>query len=484
MAVPHPCDNFIPPFSDQMTFNNIPKTLVATSATTVHSLPPSATTVILLTLLDPLRIIARLNRAVICAAGLLVYLACPTVAQQLTQDEGWQRFRGPNGTGNLAKCDVPLPWGPRDVAWELSLPGIGNASPVFSGDVAFVSSADPNSGEQHLHAVDITSGLVKWHNKYPSRKYPIHARSSFASSTPCANDSAVFFCWANPESLMLVALGHDGSELWKKDLGSYVSQHGFGGSPVLFGQTLVLLNSQDAEDLPEGVAPGQSRVMAFDSLTGELLWETPRSTTRVCYGSPTLFTDPVAGPALLLSNSGDGLFALSLQTGEVLWNQNVFSKRCVSSPLVVGNLAIGTEGAGGGGNKLFAVSLSSPHAVQFQIDRAAAYVPTPVCLGDLLFLWNDTGIVSCMKLPTAEVLWSKRIGGNVSSSPVIAGDKLIGIAEDGTVTILSAASEFLEHGKVRLDEVCRATPALSEHFILLRTQSRLICVASPTASKP
>ena len=280
---------------------------------------------------------------------------------------------------------------------------------------------------------------------------------------------------------MLLALGHDGSELWRRDLGAYVSQHGFGGSPILCGQTLVLVNSQDAEELPQGIAPGQSRVMAFDSLTGEQLWETNRTTTRVCYSTPTLFDDAVAGPALLLSNTGDGFSALSLQTGSPLWSQKVFGRRCVSSPLVVGDLAIGTEGAGGGGNKLFAISLTPPHAVQLQIDRAAAYVPTPVSSGDLLFLWGDAGIVSCIKLPTGKVLWTKRIGGNVSSSPVIAGDKLIGTAEDGTVTILSATKDFREYGKVRLDEGCRATPALSEHFVLLRTQSRLICVTSPTS---
>lgn len=481
------------PFHDHMIFSFAPNIVVADVGSrscqalkypmAVRSLATSATAAILLSMLRHLRIIVPSTCAVPWAAVLLVSMACTAAAQHPAQKEGWQRFRGPNGAGSIASCDVPLPWSSSDVAWEVSLPGIGNASPILCGDIAFISSADPDSGEQHLHAIDIASGQVKWHNKYPSRKYPIHARSSFASSTPCANEMAVFFCWANPESLMLVALRHDGSELWSKDLGTYVSQHGFGGSPVLYGQTLVLFNSQDAEELPAGVAPGQSRVMAFDSLTGELLWETPRTTTRVCYSTPTLFTDPVAGPALLMSNTGDGLSALSLQTGSVLWSQKVFSKRCVSSPLVVGDLAIGTEGVGGGGNELFAVSLSPPHAVQFHIDRAAAYVPTPVSSGDLLFLWGDTGIVSCIKLPTAEVLWSKRIGGNVSSSPVIAGDKLIGIAEDGTVTILSATSEFREYGRVRLNEVSRATPALSEHSILLRTQTRLIRVASPTASQ-
>ncbi len=435
-------------------------------------------------LCSPLQIVAQRTGLATCGIVLTASMFLSLAAQEPAQDKDWSRFRGPNGVASIASCDVPLPWDARHIAWEMSLPGVGNASPIVIGEMAVISSADPATGEQHLHAVDLANGQVKWHNTYSSRKYPLHARSSFASSTPCANQTAIFFCWANPESLMLVAVQHDGTEIWRRDLGRYISQHGFGGSPVLFDQTLVLVNSQDAEDLPEGVAAGHSRVMAFNIHTGETIWETPRTTTRVCYGTPTLFTDPLAGPALLTSNTGDGLSAMSLQTGEVLWSQKVFTKRCVSSPLVIGDLAIGSEGSGGGGNELVAVGLTPPHAEQFRIDRAAAYVPTPVARGDLLFLWGDTGIVSCIKLPTADVLWSKRIGGNVSSSPVIAGDKLIGIAEDGTVTILSASEEFREYGKVRLDEVCRATPALSEHFVLLRTQSRLICVASQKALQP
>ena len=413
----------------------------------------------------------------------VVPLTFSLYAEEPLRNADWGRFRGENGAARIPICDVPLPWSSTDVAWEMALPGKGNASPVLWGELAFVSSADLGDGQQHLYAIDLSTGRVKWHKVFPSRSYPIHARSSFASSTPCVTETAIYFSWANPAGLALVALRHDGSQLWQKDLGPYVSQHGFGCSPVLFGRTLVLVNSQDALELPAGVAPGQSRVMAFDSQTGQLLWQTPRTTTRVCYGTPTLFTDPIAGPALLLSNTGDGLSALSLETGEPLWNHKVFNKRCVSSPLVVGNLAIGTDGSGGGGNALIAVDINGQHQVQFKIGRSAPYVPTPVTLGDLMFLWGDTGIVSCIKLPAADVVWSKRIGGNVSSSPIIAADKLIGIAEDGTVTILAATTEFRELGSIKLNETCRATPALSEHFILLRTQSRLLCIGSPAAQQ-
>ncbi len=146
---------------------------------------------------------------------------------------------------------------------------------------------------------------------------------------------------------------------------------------------------------------------------------------------------------------------------------------------MLGDIVIGTEGSGGGGNILFGVNLNGQHELKFEIKRAAPYVPTPVAKDELLFLWADNGIVSCVDAKTGESYWSERIGGNVSSSPVIAGDKLLGIAENGTLTVLSASRNFQQLGKVELEEITRSTPLLAEDYLLVRTDSHLICVGKP-----
>lgn len=428
----------------------------------------------------------RSRAAWLCTGSLLglliTQLAVAVAAEPSSSPNQWGRFRGENGRASIERCDVPLPWKNEDVAWEVELPGTGNGSPVFYGDQVFVMAGNPDTAERHLLSYRLSDGQQLWHKRYDSTPYHLHARSSYASCTPCVNESAVFFSWATPDSVTLMALSHSGEELWKKtgdDLGRYVSQHGFGASPALFGKTLVLFNSQAAQDLPAGMEPGQCRVMAFDCETGQEKWVTPRTTTRACYGVPTLFKDASGVDALLFCNTGDGLFALNLETGAPLWNAKVFEKRCVSSPVIVGDLAICTEGSGGGGNVLYGVDLHGNHELKLKVDRSAPYVPTPVAKDNQLFLWGDSGIVSCVQLPGGDVMWSKRIGGNVSTSPVIAGDKLIGIAEDGTVTILAASSGFHELGSVKLNSTCRATPALSEHFILFRTDEKLLCVGKP-----
>lgn len=399
---------------------------------------------------------------------------------EANEESTWSRFRGNNGRGVVPVCNVPLPWTNSDVAWEQELQGTGNASPIVWDGTVFLQSADPKTAEQHVQAFELATGKVLWTKSYASNPYHLHSRSSFASSTPCVNGSALFVSWDSGESVVLKALTHQGDEIWSRDLGRYVSQHGYGASPTLVDDTLVLFNSQASEQLPPNVKPGSSRVMAFDPTTGESKWETSIPTTRACYGVPSRYETKEGTPAILFADTGAGMFALDLATGAKLWSKKVFSKRTVSCPLVVGDMAIGTEGSGGGGNRLFAVSLHGNHDLQFEIDRAAPYVPTPIATSSHLFLWSDKGIVTCYRLADQEIIWTKRVGGNVSTSPVLAGDKLIGIAEDGTLTILSASESFRELGAISLDDTTRATPVVAENYLLIRTNSKLLCVGTPT----
>jgi outer membrane protein assembly factor BamB len=110
---------------------------------------------------------------------------------------------------------------------------------------------------------------------------------------------------------------------------------------------------------------------------------------------------------------------------------------------------------------------------RFRIQRAAPYVPTPVAQGDLLFLWSDAGIVTCVKLEDGQVLWSERIGGNFFSSPILLGDRLVNVSDTGTVTILAASAKFQKLGSISTDATVRATLVSSGDTLLLRTYEQL-----------
>lgn len=400
-------------------------------------------------------------------------------AQPSSDATSWARFRGPNGQGWLPECRVPMPWRPDQVAWSIDLPGEGNGSPVLWRDRYYLLSANPQTEKRQLICGDLATGKAIWIEEFSSPSFPIHKLSSFASCTPCVDETGVYAAWATPEQLVVKAFSHEGKELWSRDLGRYVSQHGFGGSPIRVGSLLVLANSQDAQELPEGVAPGEDTWIALDAASGQDRWRLSRTATRVCYGAPCVQIDPEGRTVLLGANTGDGFFAIDAETGKQLWSRSAFSKRVVSSALLTHGMLISTEGSGGGGNVLVAIDASGSGAERFRVTRGAPYVPTPVATNDHLFLWADNGIVSCLEMPSGKMLWSERIGGNVSSSPVVLGDKLIGISQEGMVTVLSAGGEFEKLGAIDLAEVVRATPAASASHLLIRTNKRLICIVAP-----
>ena len=408
--------------------------------------------------------------ALFCLICLGATLAC---AQESSAD----RFRGNQGLGAYERCTVSLPW-KDDSVTKLDLPGIGNGSPVvwtdpIHGSRAYLLSASPTDATRHVIAVDLANHKVLWDKRYPSSKHRLHQFSTYASSTPAVDQSGIYVAWGEPEHVYVKHLGHDGQERWTRDFGRYVSQHGFATSPILLDGRLFLLDSQDAEELEAGVAPGQDRLLALDSKTGQTLWERELATKRVCYGLPSVRTLGDGTKELVCATTALGIFAMDPATGQVRWNHDCFKQRVCSSTLLVGSLAIASHGSGGGRDNLLVAYDMDTQQERFRIQRAAPYVPTPVALGDLLFLWSDAGIVSCVKTQDGQVLWSKRIGGNFFSSPILVGNRLVNVSDTGTVTILAADGAFEELGTINTEETVRATLVAANDMLLMRTYEQL-----------
>jgi outer membrane protein assembly factor BamB len=417
------------------------------------------------------------------SATLLIFLlsSTPAIVSFLAAEDApnpWTRFRGENGKGVLEKSEVKIPWEPSQVLARIDLPGSGNGSPAIWESKAFLLCGDASSADRFVVCVDIEKPRILWKQEYASQTHKLHKFSSYASSTPCVDDKHVYCAWGAPTTLLVKAFTHEGTEIWTRDLGRYETQHGFGSSPILAGDHLILFNSQDAEELPPGVEPGVDTMIAINKHTGETVWQTQLQATRVCYGAPCL-TEINGEQAILCSSTGDGFFAIEAKTGKRLWNGNEspFKKRVVSSLVHTGSLLISTEGSGGGGNILFAVRADGSQKEVYRITRAAPYVPTPVVKEDLMFLWSDTGIVSCVDVESGNLHWSERIGGNVSSSPIVVGNLLIGISHDGVVTALAAEKTFKKLGEVRLDQAVRSTPAVTKNRLLIRSDEQLWVIA-------
>ena len=404
-------------------------------------------------------------------------LACAVVLalHAAVDAQDWTRFRGPNGTGHSDATTIPAEWTDTDYNWRVSLPGVGHSSPVLWGDRIFLLSADPDTAERYVLCLSAVDGHELWRREFEGNPHHLNPRSSFASCTPAVDAEHVYVAWSNPDRTWLVALTHDGDDAWDVDLGPWVSQHGFGTSPMLYEDLVVIQCSQENESkLPDTARPKSSFIVAVDRKTGEERWRTPRKIDTASYSVPCVYTPRGGSPQLLCCTTAEGIFSLDPKTGKQNWGIDVFTMRTVSSPVLAGGLVFGSTGVGAGGNYVVAVRPGPDAEVVYKVPESAPYVPTPVAHGDLIFLWWDNGIVTCLDAATGEKHWSQRVGGSYSGSPVCVGGRIYCISDDGEVVVLAAEKEYRELGRNSLGEPSRSTPAISGGRMYLRTYSHLI----------
>lgn len=385
--------------------------------------------------------------------------------------QAWTRFRGPNGSGSSADTTIPVRWGEKDHLWKATLPGVGHSSPVLWSERLFLTSGDEKTGTRILQCLRTSDGSSVWERAFAGRPHRKHADNSFASATPAVDGRRVYVCWGGPGEYLVVALDHEGNEVWRTDLGPYQSGHGFGVSPIVHDDLLIVPNDQD----------GTSTLLALDSATGKERWRVPRK-GKTSYATPCIY-QPEGRPAELIFTSWEhGITGIDPKTGRVNWEHDVFSKGHVESPIgspiVSGDLVFGSCGWLGVKKEVVAVRPSGgePAKPLYRIDRSAPLVLTPLLKDDLLFLWADEGMVTCADARTGEVHWRQRVPGTYYGSPVCAGKHLYCMSRDGEVVVLAAAKQFELVARNPLGEASHSTPAVAGGRMYLRTFTHLICV--------
>ncbi len=402
--------------------------------------------------------------------GLIGWLAASVAFS--AELEGWTRFRGPNGAGQADSPDIPLRWTQADYRWRVALPGVGYSSPVVHGGRLFITSADPQTARQTLWCLNTADGSVAWQHQVDSKPHPKHRFNCYASSTPALDDSNVYFCAWTAEGVRLLALRQsDGQQVWQRDLGPFVGEHGFGTSPMLFGDLVIVSNDQDRT----------SYVIALDRATGSPRWRTDRRSEKAGYATPCIWQPPQGKPQLILSSWAHGVTGLDPQTGCLLWELPVFQNRVVASPVVAGGLVFASAGVGGVGREMYAIQPGNPEQgtqarVAYALEGPLPYVPMPVAKGNLLFLWQDRGVVSCLDALSGKVLWRERVGGEFFSSPIRIGDRLYNTSRDGQMVVLAAAEKYELLARFALGEATHSTPAVTPDSLYLRTVSHVMAL--------
>ena len=402
--------------------------------------------------------------AVVCASA---FHTPPAAAQE------WTRFRGPNGSGIATAPNFPAQFSDADFNWKIELPGSGHSSPVIWGERVFVTATPAGTAKRIILCIDAKSGRPLWTREYETAAFREHADNSYTSMSPAVDAERVYVWWGSPEGSAIVALDQkEGKEVWKRDLGRFVSQHGPGASPTVAGDAVLLNFDQDE--------PG-SYLLAMNAKTGKDLWKQEHRGEKSSASTPCLFKNPDGKTEAILISQTVGMTAVDIATGKVTWElPGLLPKRCVASPVVTdGGLVIGQCGEGQAESFVYAVKPGSggkPAEKVYEVLRTGGYVPCPLAVGDRLFLWKENGLVTCLRVATNEQVWSERVEGPFYGSPIALNGRLYNITRRGDLVVIGAGDKFETIARIPLGEGSFATPAVSGGRMYLRTFTHLISV--------
>jgi outer membrane protein assembly factor BamB len=397
--------------------------------------------------------------------ALLLLAAAPASGQE------WTRFRGPNGSGVSTATTVPVEWTDKDHNWKVKLPGVGHSSPVLWGERIFLTSAEDKTGKRLVLCLRAADGSRLWLREFDADRHGKHADNSFASATPAVDERHLYLCWATPREYVVQALNHDGKDVWRVDLGPYKSGHGFGASPIVHDDQVIVANDQD----------GPSSLVALDRANGKVVWKVDRK-SKAAYSTPCVWQRKGQTADLIFTSWEHGITGIDAKTGRVSWEHDIFSKghteTPIGSPIVAGDLVLGTCGWLGVKKEVVAVrpGQDNKNDPVWRIDKAAPLCTTPLVKDDLVFLWSDEGMATCASLATGAVHWRERVPGLYYGSPVWAGGHLYSISRDGDVLVLAASKQFKQVARNRLGEGSHSTPAIAGGKMYLRTFGHLISI--------
>ena len=416
--------------------------------------------------------------AVVAAVLASAVVAAPVPKNEPAAD--WARFRGPNGTG-VADPATPTRFAlTTDLAWMTKLPGVGHGSPIVVGDKVFLQASSADGASRSLVCLNVSDGKQQWEKKLLDGKAgKVHKKNNMAASTPCSDGERVYDVVWDGTGLTMLAHDLKGNELWKKGLGSYASEHGFGHSPVVVGGLVIFNFDQD----------GAAELVAHDAKTGEQKWRVERKAHRACYTAPFLI-EQKDKPAQMVVASTTTIDSYDPATGKVNWTFTVpwgdagKKLRSIGQPVFAGGHVVMYTGEGGSGRLMVAVKPDgkgdvSKNGLAWSLTKGTPYVPGVLAYEDHLYWVADDGVASCADAKTGKVKWTERVPGlkGVSASPLLVGDTVFVVGEDGkAVSFKANPKEMKEVEKSDVGEPVFATPAAAGGKLFIRGGTHLFCV--------
>ncbi|HVS12459.1 MAG TPA: PQQ-binding-like beta-propeller repeat protein [Thermoanaerobaculia bacterium] len=428
----------------------------------------------------------------------------------------WPSFRGERAQGVADGQGLPVRWDPRsgeNVRWKAEIPGLGHSSPVVWDRRVFVATAVPEqAGERPqpllgdtggiemaevdrsyrwlVMAFDAATGARAWEAEVARGvpRAPHHVKASQANATPATDGETVVAALGSEGLFALDA--ETGTVRWRVDLGvndpglfgDPRSHWGAASSPVIWRDRVFMQVDRHAD----------SFLAAYRLSDGAELWRLVRDEMPV-WATPTVHT--VDGRDELIVVGGRTVRGIDPGSGDEVWRFADFAEVKTPTPLAVDGAIVLSGGyrgrplfalrPGGRGDLTVPLEEAPRGHLAWATDRGGPYTATPVAYRGLLFSVRNTGVLAVYDLETGERRARVRLDDTYSASPVASDGRVYLAGENGSVTVMTAASDPVILATVEMGEPILATPGIAGGALFLRTVSSLVAVADlATASVP
>ena len=405
---------------------------------------------------------------------LFILFFLPMLASVLAKPTQWNQFRGPNGDGDANDADLPVSFSEKDnLVWSVPFEGKAWSSPVVSDGLIWATNAKEEGKRLWAHQFDWKTGhelqkILVFENPNPQFCHPMN---SYATPTPVITNGTVFLHFGAHGTAALDA--KSGEKLWERRDFKCDHWRGAAASPIPYNNTLIV--HFDGYD--------KQFVVCLDQKTGRTLWQTKRAfdfrtnngDNKKAYCTPSVIHHE--GRLELISPAAVATEAFDPATGRLLWTARTGGMNASSRPIYRHGHVFVFSGMGSmsairpGGNG----DVDDTH-VTWSRRKVVPKKSSPLLIGDFLFMVSDEGIASCSNPQTGEVIWAERlkIKGQCASSPIHASGRIYSFSSAGDCIVFKAEKNglnILAHN--RLPNGCMASPAVVGDSILVRTKDSL-----------
>jgi outer membrane protein assembly factor BamB len=421
-------------------------------------------------------------------------------------EDPWPRFRGPQANG-VAADDPRLPdtWDQQtNVVWKTAIPGRGWGSPIVWGNRAFVSAVhsdddyeapkaglylglgrgEPPDSVHHwmVYCLSLDSGELLWKHEAHTGKpqVPRHPKNTYAAETPTTDGKRVYVLFGD---VGLYAYDFDGRQSWEHPIEPKKTNLGYGAaaSPVVQGDQVIMVYDNEQE----------SYIAGIDAATGSTRWKTPRD-EKTTWGTPFVWEHDGKTEIVATGRKQNRSYSTG---GELVWSfDGHMSVLTIPSPFAVDGLLYITSGYFQDKNRpVYAIQLgaqgditldegeTSNEYIKWSLEKMGPYNTTPIVYGGRYYTLLDQGMLTCHDAKTGDLIFNRTRfpqGASFTASPWAYNGKVFFLSEAGDTYVMPAGSEFKIERTNPLDELCIATPSISQSKLLIRTASQVYCISN------